>query len=167
MSEPYEEWIEGQRVLRFPPGPRHEELCRRLHRRVAQAIENLPSTLLLKARTQIQVSSGNSICPDLALVTAVNQKLWLAAEVISSEDHHADTVDKKNLYQDLKLARLWIVDPRYDNLEVYHATSYGITLKQTLAGRDLLTEALLPGFQLAMHELFSGRPEGASGKFEF
>ena len=43
-----------------------------------------------------------------------------------------------------------MVDPRYDNVEVYHGTQYGLTLKRVLAVRELLTESLhadsfLPG----------------------
>jgi Uma2 family endonuclease len=81
-------------------------------------------------------------------------KLWLAAEIINSEDHRADTVVKKQMYEDVKLSRLWMTDPRYDNLEVYHGSEYGLILKEMLAGREVLTEALLPEFQLTVAELF-------------
>ena len=36
-----------------------------------------------------------------------------------------------------------------------------------LAGRDLLTEALLPGFQYAIHELFAGDPAVEPGRYDF
>ena len=36
-----------------------------------------------------------------------------------------------------------------------------------LAGRDVLTEALLPGFQMGMHELFAGDPANEAGRFDF
>jgi len=46
----------------------------------------------------------------------------------------------------MKLPRLWMVDPRYDNVEVYHSNEYGLILKSILAGHELLTEKLLPEF---------------------
>ena len=92
--------------------------------------------------------------PDLALVTAATGKLWLAAEVISSDDHRTDTVVKKQVYEALNIPRLWMIDPRYDNVEVYHGTQYGLMLKGILAGREVLTEQLLPAFQLIITELF-------------
>ena len=98
---------------------------------------------------------------------AISRDLWLVAEVVSSDDHHADTVDKKAIYEELKLPRLWMVDPRYDNVEVYHGTPYGLTLKKVLAGRDLLTEGLLPGFQYPIHELFAGNPAAEPGQLDF
>lgn len=167
MSEGYEEIIHGERLLRLPPRPRHEEILARLHQQVAQSIASLSSARLLAARTGIQVSANTVVRPDLALVTAATDKLWLVAEVISSDDHHADTVEKKMLYEEMKLPRLWMVDPRYDNVEVYHGKPYGLTLKEVLAHRDLLVEPLLPGFQLALHELFAGNPLAEPGRYDF
>jgi Uma2 family endonuclease len=167
MSDPYEEIVNGERLLRLPPRPRHEDILVRLHKRVAGATTGLATARLLGARTRIELSSGNAFRPDLAIVTAATDKLWLVAEVISSDDHHADTVDKKSVYEEIKLPRLWMVDPRYDNVEIYHGTPYGLSLKRVLAGRELLTEALLPGFHYAIHELFAGNASGEPGRYDF
>ncbi len=167
MSDPYEEIVNGERVLRFPPRARHEEILQRLHKRMAGALATLVTTRLMPARAKIDLSSGNSFRPDLALLTAATNKLWLVAEVISSDDHHADTVDKKAIYEELKLPRMWMIDPRYDNVEVYHGTPYGLSLKRVLAGRELLTESLLPGFHFPIHELFAGSATGEPSFYDF
>jgi Uma2 family endonuclease len=155
MTEPYEEILEGETRLRPPPGPRHEEICRRLHARVAEGVKGLSVAQLLPARSRIRISRDIELCPDLALVTAATGKLWLAAEVVSSEDHGADTVVKKGIYEQMKLPRLWMVDPRYDNVEVYHGEEHGLSLKEILAVKEVLKEPLLPGFQYVMEELFA------------
>jgi Uma2 family endonuclease len=62
---------------------------------------------------------------------------------------------KKQIYEDIKVPRLWMIDPRYDNVEVYHASQYGMMLKGILAGREVLSEALLPEFELVVAELFA------------
>jgi len=167
MSEPYEEIVNGDRLLRLPPRPRHEEILRRLRHRVHGCLAGLATTRLLAARSAVQVSLKTLLRPDLALVTAATDKLWLVAEIVSSDDHHADTVDKKSIYEELHLPRLWMVDPRYDNVEVYHGTPHGLTLKRVLAGRELLVEALLPGFQFPVHELFAGDEAADPGRFDF
>jgi len=154
MSTPYEEILDGDNVLRLAPGERHELICSRLHAVVHASVANSTSTRLLPPRTQVQLSADSAVCPDLALITVATGKLWLAAEIINSEDHRADTVVKKQMYEDVKLSRLWMTDPRYDNLEVYHGSEYGLILKEMLAGREVLTEALLPEFQLTVAELF-------------
>ena|SRR5215472_9340034 len=155
MSSPYKEILEGQTIVRAAPGPRHELICGRLHTAMHASVSNLASTLLLPARSEVKVASGAHVCPDLALVTKATGKLWLAVEVVNSDDHHPDTVVKKQIYEDLKLPRLWMVDPRYDNVEVYHGSEYGMVLKGILAGRESLTEKLIPEFHIAIATLFA------------
>jgi hypothetical protein len=154
MSEPYEEILEGETCLRLPPGERHEEICRRLHERVAASMAGSSAAKLLPLRTKIEISRFNHICPDLVLMTTVGSKLLLAAEVVSSEDHNLDTVVKKGIYEQMKIPRLWMIDPRYNNVEIYHGNEYGIALKQILAVQETLTEPLLPEFQYIVAELF-------------
>lgn len=155
MSEDYAELLEGATLVRRAPGARHEAICRKLHACIAASTGNLHSTRLLAPRTEVRLAPAHAFRPDLALVTTANGKLWLAAEVISSGDHRTDTVIKKQIYEELRIPRLWMVDPRYDNVEVYHATSYGLALKQILAGKEILTEPLLPEFQIAIADLFA------------
>jgi Uma2 family endonuclease len=158
MNESYQELLEGEILARRAPGTRHELICWRLHAVVHASVANLSSTRLLPARTQVQFSQHTALRPDLALVTAATGKAWLAAEIVSADDHKVDTVIKKQLYEDLKLPRLWMIDPRYDNVEIYHGSQYGLILKSILAGSELLTEALLPEFQLTVAELFRAEP---------
>lgn len=155
MSAPYEELLQGESLLRHPPGERHERICGRLHGLVAASIDGLRSTQLLKPRCRVIIERHLALCPDLALMTTATGKLWLAAEIIDGRDHHADTVVKKQVYEDLRLPRLWIVDPRYNNVEVYQASPYGLSLKNILAGSDVLSETLLPEFQVTMKALFA------------
>jgi len=155
MSLPYEEIVHGETLLRSPPGPRHEKICGLLHARMAVGLAANSAARLLSPRSIVQLSPGTMIRPDLALVTAATGKLWMAVEIISSEDHRPDTVLKKSIYEDFNVARLWMVDPRYDNVEMYHGTSYGLALRGILAGKERLVEALLPGFDMAVAELFS------------
>jgi Uma2 family endonuclease len=164
MSESYAERVEGETLPRRAPGERHELICGRLHASIQASVANLAGTRLLPRRTQVSLSSNTSVCPDLALVTVATGKLWLAAEIISSDDHRSDTVVKKQLYEDFKLPRLWMIDPRYDNVEVYHGGQYGLMLKGILAGAEVLTEKLLPEFQVTVAELFQAKSRSGSQK---
>ncbi len=158
MSRPYEEILSGETLPRSAPGTRHELICDRLHRLMTASVSNLPATQLLAPRTKINVSRATAICPDLALVTVATGKLWLAAEIISRDDHQADTVIKKQLYEDIRVPRLWMVDPRYDNVEIYHCTEWGVALKGILAGSEVLGDNLIPEFQIVIAELFATPP---------
>lgn len=158
MSSPYEETLNGTPLLRPPPGARHEMICSRLHQCVHASVANLASTRLLTPRSGVRLCSQTVVRPDLALVTVATGKLWLAAEIVSSDDHATDTVVKKQIYEELRLPRLWMIDPRYDNVEIYHASPYGMVLKELLAGKEILTEKLLPEFQISIKDLFQTAP---------
>src|SRR5687768_16609693 len=155
MNVRYEEIVEGESLMRMPPGTRHETVCERLHSMIAASLENASTSRLLAPRTVVQISPGTLVRPDLVLVTATNNKPWLVAEIIHSGDHSSDTVTKKNIYEDCRIPRLWMIDLRYHNVEVYHGTQYGLSLKTILAHRDFLTEKLLPNLSLGIAELFA------------
>ncbi len=154
MSQPYEEILEGATMPRSAPDARHEIICDRLHAAMNASVANLSSTQLLAPRTKLQITRSTAIRPDLALITAANGKLFLAVEVVNRGDQHADTVVKKEIYEQIRVPRLWMVDPRYDNVEIYHSTEFGLQLKGILAGSELLTEQLIPEFQMIISELF-------------
>ena len=157
MSQPYEEILEGATLPRSAPEPRHEVICERLHAAMSASVSNMSTAQLLAPRTRIQVTRGTAIRPDLAVIMAANQKLFMAVEVISRGDHNADTVLKKEIYEKIRVPRLWMVDPRYDNVEVYHSMEFGLQLKAILAGSEILTEQLFPEFQMVITELFAMR----------
>ena len=155
MSVVYEEIIHGETLVRSAPGTRHEKICALLHARVSASLAANSPARLLAPRSVVQLSAGVMLRPDLALITAATGKMWLAAEIVDSHDHQPDTVLKKSLYEAFNLARLWMIDPRYDNIEFYHGTPHGLALKGILAGRERFEEPLLPDFQLTVAELFA------------
>ena len=154
MSLAYEEIVHGEALLRAAPDDRHERICERLHDQIRSCIAGLSSTRLLEARSVVRVSPGCIVRPDLALVAAATGKLWLAAEIVNAQDHRPDTVVKKSVYEETKLPRLWMIDPRYDNVEIYHGSPYGLVLKRILAHEETLEEPSLPGFRTTMKALF-------------
>ena len=158
MSLAYAEILNGSPLVRSAPGARHEAICARLHQWVRASVADFAGTRLLAPRTEVRLALKHTVCPDLALVAAATGKIWLAAEIVSSDDHQTDTVIKKQIYEEMRLPRLWMIDPRYDNVEIYHSSQYGLLLKSILAGQELLTEKLLPEFQLTIAELFAAEP---------
>src|SRR5580658_7994329 len=155
MSRPYEEILSGETHPRSAPDLRHEAVCDRLHAAMTAGVSNVATTQLLAPRTKIQVSRTTALRPDLALITTASGKLFLAAEIVARDDHRTDTVVKKEIYEQIRVPRLWMVDPRYDNVEVYHSTEFGLQLKSILAGSEVLSEKLLPEFQIVIKELFA------------
>ena len=154
MSQ-YNEIIDGRTLVRSLPGARHERICALLHERVLAGLAGNLAARLLNPRSPVPLSPRTTVRPDLALVTAATGKAWLVVEIIDSADHQPDTVLKKGIYEDFKVPRVWMVDPRYDNVEIYQGTPYGLALKGILAGREMLQEGLLPELKMTVAELFA------------
>ncbi|MGC8886023.1 MAG: Uma2 family endonuclease [Verrucomicrobiia bacterium] len=154
MNEPYEEIIEGKRYIRFAPSVLHESVCARLYDRISACLSNKSPVKLLPIRSPIKFKLDTIIRPDITLITLKGSKIWLIAEVIDSADHKIDTGIKKSIYEEMKPPRLWIIDPRYDNVEIYHQTPYGIALQHIYSNKEKLTDISLSGFELVVYELF-------------
>jgi len=140
--------------LRRAPGVRHEAICARLHSLVASSVPANAATRLLEPRSPVQLMAGTLLRPDLALITVASGKPWLLAEIVDPADHRVDTVTKKAIYEDIRIPRLWMIDPRYDNVEIYHATEYGLALRGILAQREFVEETLLPVLRMSIAALF-------------
>jgi putative restriction endonuclease len=158
MSDHYEEIFQGEAILRRAPSARHESICARLHSFVASSLLDNTTTRLLVPRSPLQLGAGTLLRPDLALVTVATGKPWLLAEIVESGDHHTDTVTKKTIYEDLRIPRLWMIDPRYDNVEIYEATEYGLVLRGILAHREFVEERSLPLLHISIAALFGLEP---------
>jgi len=163
MSEPYEETINGENLLRCAPSQAHELLVERLHKLVSSSLSPNSSLKVLPPRSGLDLGGAGQLQPDLCIVRTsggagdggVNPP-YLVAEVLHPGDHHVDTVIKKQLWADIKLPRMWMVDPRYLNVEVYASTEFGFTLLDILANRHPLTDPNLPGLSCPMRDLFAG-----------
>lgn len=156
MPDPYEELIDGETFIRGPLNGPHELLCDRLHSWVSSHLPANSALKLLPRRTTLTLRAGTDICPDLALVRRDTNELYLAAEVLQPGDHHPDTVLKKQLYADCRAPRLWIVDSRYQNVEVYSTTKpVGFRLESILASNDTLSDAAVGGIAYPVADIFA------------
>ncbi len=160
MSEAYEEIIQGETVDRRAPPSSHELLVARLHALVGRCLPANSTLQLLPPRARLQLADDCVLCPDLAVIRADPTlagpaRLYLVAEVLSAGDHHVDTFIKKQIWSDVRLPRLWMVDPRYLNVEVYGLGEYGFTLTDILAHHHPLSDPHLPGLGCSMDELFA------------
>ena len=144
-------------MLRFPPPDHHEHVCSKLHALVREALASMGNSRLLRPRTLVPFSAGNLLRPDLTIVAVATGKPFLVAEIIHAHDHRVDTVVKKELYERYQIPRLWILDARYDNAEVYHGSPIGLVLKSMLAGKEALKEPLLGSFTVTVSALFQTR----------
>lgn len=156
MAASFEETIDGANLLRPPPDERHERICGRLHAQILAHISPNSTLELLPARSLVEVNDGNALRPDLAIVHRGTGRLWLAGEIITPHDHRIDTVSKKMIYHEVCVPRLWIIDPRYNNVEIYRHRTFGLRLEEILSDYDRLREEHLTGLAINLGNLFAG-----------
>jgi Uma2 family endonuclease len=76
----------------------------------------------------------------------------LAVEVASENDTHSNLLRKKNRYRRAGTAEVWLIDPDSREISIYSDRRNTIL---TSSG-DTLTSPLLPGFSIALDDLFRG-----------
>jgi Uma2 family endonuclease len=111
----------------------------------------------LKRRALVKLRPDTEIRPDLTLIRRNDPRLYLAVEVLQHSDRHPDTVIKKNILAACLVPRLWIVDGRYQNIEIYVTNGGRFRLESILTGNDLLSDAALCGSRYSLSELFARR----------
>jgi Uma2 family endonuclease len=97
------------------------------------------------------------IAPELAAVTPVKARLVdgvpvLAVEILSPSDKHEEITDKVTEYLNAGVRLVWVVDPVFHTIEVFrpNAEPELLNVKQ-----DLTAEPYLPGFRVALAEIFA------------
>jgi Uma2 family endonuclease len=115
------------------------------------------------APLRVRLGSGKFREPDLMFVAAAHddrrgEQYWqppdLAVEVISPDDPRRDRVVKRREYAQAGIREYWLIDPAAATVEVQVLHGQGYKLARTLKAGDELTSAQLPGFVLAVAELF-------------
>jgi Uma2 family endonuclease len=157
MPDPYEEIIHGRPLIRGPINGPHELLCDRLHQWVAESMPRNSALRLLPRRGLVKLQPDTEIRPDLSLVRRNDPRLYLAVEVLQQSDRHPDTVTKKNIFAACLVPRLWIVDGRYQNIEIYVSNGGRFRLESILTGNDLLSDSALSSGRYPLNELFARR----------
>lgn len=76
----------------------------------------------------------------------------LAVEVVSPNDLHADLVRKLEDYFSAGIPLVWVVEPEPRLVTVYELG--GKSIRQVRTGEDLTAGDVLPGFRVAVAELF-------------
>lgn len=113
-------------------------------------------------------SEFDSVAPDLVWISFArlreallpDGKLHLAPELMieilspGSRNVRRDREAKLKLYGATGVAEYWIVDWRSRSIDVYRRLDGDLVLVDTLSGRDRLTSPTLPGFEMALDDLW-------------
>ncbi|HET9227593.1 MAG TPA: Uma2 family endonuclease [Thermoanaerobaculia bacterium] len=86
-------------------------------------------------------------------VTFLDVAPELVVEILSPEDLPGETQTKVREYLAIGVDRVWIVDPRRRQVQIYRSPEQVETLE---IGDTLRDGEILPGFSLSLSDLFRG-----------
>ncbi len=158
--------IDGEIVVN-QPAMRHQTITLEIAHRLRQWTGAAPGRGLAGIPVDVVLDQGNVFAPDVWWVAEERRPARnalrlvgppdLAVEVRSPSTWRYDVGAKKATYEREGLAELWLVDTGADVVLVYRrsapgAPSFDVALE--LGAGDQLTSPLLPGFGVAVAELF-------------
>lgn len=157
----HRELVDGELVDVSGNTPRHNLVRDSLVATVRQWIANGNSGTAIAE--QEYDFDGNAHGPDLTFFGPAKKSLLeldkrvqrfvpdLAVEIASASDTYDGLLRKKDRYRRAGVAEVWLVSTEVAEITLYNASGV-----RTLGPGDTLTSDLLPGFSIAIDDLFRG-----------
>jgi Uma2 family endonuclease len=168
LAEPgrRQELFDLEHFLAPRPSARHRLTTARLAQRIGRFLREVPLGTVRAAPVDLELSELEVVEPDLVLVgpgrpcrvtaACVAGVPDLVVEVVSEYSRRRDEVVRRALYARYGVGEYWVVDPELETVRTLRLEGgvYGPGRLLSREAGDLLTTALLPGFELPLAELF-------------
>jgi Uma2 family endonuclease len=119
------------------------------------------------APLDVRLSEDTALQPDLIFVSnaraGIIQEDWIAGapdlvvEVSSPSTAAYDRVAKLPIYAEAGVSEFWLIDSQAKTMEVLKLQGKKYLVEASLAGEQVLTSGLFPGWQLPLRDLFDFR----------
>jgi Uma2 family endonuclease len=158
------ELIDGEHYVTPSPATRHQRIVGEFHLALATFLKSAQLGEVFLAPFDVLLSRYDVVEPDLLVILGdqpdiLTEKHVVGApaiviEILSPGTRRRDETLKRRLYERVGVREYWMVDPDVDAIAVCRP---GQSEVQLGAG-DVLTSALLPGFEVRVASLFAPRP---------
>jgi Uma2 family endonuclease len=159
------ELIDGEVFVSPSPSEKHQRGSGRLYVSWAVHVEKNRLGRVYYAPFDVVFSEKTALQPDLLFVSKARLRIIgpeyiigapdLVVEILSPSRLAYDRVTKLEQYALYGVSEYWIVDPVAESAEIYLLAGRKYELKGTFTGSQILSTALLPGWELADSSLFS------------
>ena len=161
------ELIDGEHYVTASPFRRHQTIVRELLVAIANYLSAHPIGEVFGAPFDVILSRFDVVEPDLLYVSKERApdvlKEWvrgapdLVIEIASESTRKRDETIKRALYERTGVIEYWIVDPEIEVVKIYRRSGDRFDRPHELSrsAGDVLTSAILPGFDLALDRIFS------------
>jgi Uma2 family endonuclease len=159
------ELVEGEVFVSPSPSERHQRTLARLFLSLGGYVERKKLGRVYFAPFDVVFSEKTALQPDLLFVSSARLGIIgpeyiigapdLVVEILSPHRTSYDRVTKLEQYALYRVGEYWIIDLMAETIEVYMLTGKRYELRATLGLDQSVTTPLLPGWQLAVRDLFA------------
>ena len=161
------ELLNGRVVMSPPAGYPHGEVGSQVQRLLASFVWQRKLGRVFDSSQGFELPSGDTVEPDHAFVS---HERWAAApapnpgrflrvvpdlivEVLSARTASQDRGEKKAIYERNGVVEYWLVDPRAEEVAVFHAVAGRFDRGNIYAAPDPFASRVLVGLTIDVHEL--------------
>lgn len=160
------EIIEGDLLMTPTPTSRHQVILGEIFVHLRAFVKAQGLGLVLLAPTDVVLSEGNVVQPDLLFVAKDRHSIVdpaggvhgapdLVVEILSPSTSSRDQVLKRKLYAKYGVREYWVVNAEARTIEVLTRDPGGLETWMVFPSGSSLASQLLPGFSLSVAELFA------------
>jgi len=160
------EIIDGEHYVTPSPNTKHQAIVSNVLGSLVLHIKSHPVGFAFAAPYDVVFSDLDVVEPDLLYVSRERFELLtkahvrgapdLVAEILSPGTRRTDEIIKRKLYERWGVGEYWVIDPELDTIKIYRRANTAFTraAELTLETGDTLTTPLLPGWSIALSEVF-------------
>ncbi len=163
-NQPCELW-DGELVMSPTPSFYHQEVAFRMCRWLYDWVTVRKLGKVITAPIDMVLSAHRATQPDVAFIAQARLHIIervimgpvdLAVEIISSGSRNRDRIEKRDLYEQHGIKEYWIVDPESETVDALFLENFRYVLVISSEPGEIAASRLLPGFQVAVNQLFHG-----------
>jgi Uma2 family endonuclease len=161
------ELLRGEVHVTPAPATRHQAIVQNLAMSLGSYVVKHNLGEVYTAPLDVRLAEDTALQPDLIFIsnarTEIIQENWIAGapdlvvEVLSPSTAAHDRATKLPLYAEAGVPEVWLIDSQAKTVEVLKLQGKKYFVDATLAGDQVLTSDLLPGWQLPLRDLFDFR----------
>lgn len=161
------ELIHGEVHLTPAPNTRHQWVSHNLDVSLSNHVQKENLGEIWVAPLDVRLSSDTAVQPDLIYVSNARAEIIqenfiagapdLVVEILSPSTAAHDRATKLGLYAAAGVQQVWYLDPQAKTVEVLKLQGKKYFVDAALAGDQILSSNLFPGWQLPLEKLFDFR----------
>ena len=161
------ELISGEVHLTPAPNTKHQFVVHNLDISLSPYVQKNKLGEVWEAPLDVRLAEGTALQPDLVFVANRRAEIVreefiagapdLVVEVLSASTAVHDGATKLPIYAAASVPEVWLIDSQAKTVEVLKLQGKKYFVDATLAGDQVLTSNLFPGWQLPLRDLFDFR----------